>query len=299
MNATNKTTMFDRCSSTFGYQELASSPNGKALTACYMDVFNLIKAYYDQPVDMTEVFQGPDKKWCWYRDTVDFAKYQLSWFDAARALYSVYDDCPLAFFLNTHKAGGSPDRGYITPTLDAECRRGDFVKFYASKIEDRIHSTVDIIPKTKSDREKAYIIFESFISNMIVYDHQKGNCGFVDIPSHSILGFVRNNAAVCEGFAKSYMAMMNYAGIRTICVCGYSYSTGKPVKHACNFVYLSDEKKWIAVDVTIGVNSKGKNGFNLDMSSGDFIPYPPEEIRGFGEPYIHQPTYRDIWAKLR
>lgn len=62
--------------------------------------------------------------------------------------------------------------------------------------------------------------------------------------AHNIYGIFGKKKAVCQGYAKSFQLLMNYAGIESIYAIGYAQGVG----HAWNLVKLGD--RWYGVDTT-------------------------------------------------
>ena len=239
-------------------------------------------------------FEDPDsKKQCWKSDDVRFDKLGLSWSEAMITLMAVYSDYPLLFFTDPYKTGGDPNGGYITPIIDAECSRGDFRRFYAEKIETDIKAAVSGLDITMTCREAAYKLYKH-ISENAEYDNSKadGNrISYVDVPSHSILNYVRNRSGACEGFARAYQAILNFISIPAVYI-SVNYDNGS---HACNFVYLADEKKWIMVDITHGVCQNDDWGFDVPVG----IYGKMRRGQKSDEYHSHMPEHNYVWSRYR
>ncbi|WP_027207510.1 transglutaminase domain-containing protein [Butyrivibrio fibrisolvens] len=284
--------LFDACSTNYAFNEIGELAKAKSMQQFYIILSDHLKYFYSNPKDAEYAFEDPlSKKHCWKFGDFDFANYSLTWDEALRVLQAVYADHPLLFFADKYKTGGYPQGGTITPIIDAECARGDFRCFYASKIENEIRRlSGDIIVGTGC-REAALKVYHR-ISNDTYYDDSKGDgyrIKYTDIPSHSVLNFVRNRAAVCESFALVYQAVMNYLSIPAVEI---SVNT-KNGKHACNFIYLTDDKKWIMVDPTLGVTCKNESGFDLPVGTYDKWVKSPED----DEYHANMPDYSYIWNR--
>ncbi len=291
---------FDACSTSYGLQELEAMPKVKALNVLYRDVKKDLKSFYMEPKDAFDGFEDPvSKKHCWITGNIPFAKLGLTWDEALYALQAVYADCPLLFFSDKYRTGGSPSGGYLAPVVDAECARGDFRRFYATKIEEEIRATVKNIPAATACRDAALAVYRQMVKTAS-YDHSKGDgerIKYVDTPSHSILNYVRNRSGVCQGFAETYQAIMNYITIPAVMV---TVNTNEG-PHAVNLIYLTDEKKWILVDSTTGITNKNddianQNDIGFDMSASIYKPYP--RTPSGDEYHFHMPEQIYAWGRF-
>ena len=284
--------LVDACSTNYALREIGELPKAESMEKFYLTLEYRLKNFYLNPTDAEYAFEDPiNKKRYWKFEEFDFAKYQLSWNEALRVLQAVYADHPLFFFVDKYRTGGNPQVGIITPIIDAECARGDFRCFYVQKIEDEIKRLADGITNASGCREAALKVYHR-ISKDVYYDSSKGDGSMIsypDIPSHSILNYVRNRAAVCEGFATTYQAVMNYLSIPAVVI---TVKT-KSGEHACTFIYLSDEKEWIMVDPTQGVNCENDSGFDLPV--GTYNKWVKSSYDK--EYYANMPEYSYIWNR--
>ena len=296
----NITIFFDRTSGCIAYESLKQLPQGDAMAALYADARLLLKKYYEESPDMTGFFVDPgNKKHSWYREAVDYKQYGLDWEQAIRALFAVYADCPVLFFSDIYTLGGDKQLGKLTPIVDQEFCRGDFRSFCVKKIEEEVTSCASGITLRRGHRCAAKEVYD-LIRKTASYDDNKGSAQYnryVDIPSHSILGYVQSRSAVCEGFSRTYQTFLNYLGIPAVTVTGLLYADeGQKTKsgaHARNFVLLSDERKWIMVDPTVGVCGNTDAGFDSPSSSKRYRRLRPEEITSLHDRYL--PAYEEIW----
>lgn len=83
----------------------------------------------------------------------------------------------------------------------------------------------------------------------------------VDTPKadfiHTSYGALVNGESVCEGYAKSFKAVMDRLGIPCVCVSGYSSETGSEKLQPHMWNYVKVEGMWYGVDVTY--NSASSN----------------------------------------
>ncbi len=285
----------EACSTNLAYRELKGNPKGESMQRLYNKLKELLKSYYTEPKDAMYGFEDPDnKKHCWITERVDYKALMLDWGEAVTVLQAVYADYPLFFFSDLYRTGGNPENGYICPVIDSECARGVFRRFYAEMIEEEIKKSISSIAITATSRREAAKRIYNYIGAKAKYDNNKGNgrfTGYVDVPSHSILNYVRNRSAVCEGFSRTYQAFMNYISIPTISESVMSLENN----HMCNFVYLADEKKWIMVDVTLEAILHDNSGF--DMFSHKYRRIKKEDLKN-SEYFVYSPKYDCIWNEF-
>ncbi len=288
----NDIDMFDSTSNNYGYDELAKYGKGKSMQKLYSFLRNELKAFYNNSKDAFYGFQDPiNKKHCWLVNKYDFKPYGLNWDEAMTVLHAVYADCPILFFSDLYRTGGSPNEGFISPVVDSECSRGIFRRFYAEKIEEELRAIGKDIKPGTSCRDAAKKVFD-YMQSSVRYDNTKGEGVFVrytDIPSHSVLNFVRERSGVCQGFSKTYQAVMNYMSIPAVSVTVMA----KSGTHSLNMLYLTDEKKWIMVDTTEGITSQKSYGF--DMQKGIYSQFKKSDQSEF---HMYSPAYDYIWEKF-
>ncbi|MDE7191932.1 MAG: hypothetical protein K2O35_05660 [Clostridia bacterium] len=123
------------------------------------------------------------------------------------------------------------------------------------KYENAISQIVDSAKNLSSDKEKIEYV------NDYICKHNKYGFGTVlegnrnvDTPKADFIftsyGALVNNESVCEGYAKSFKAVMDRLGIPCVCVSGYSVASDgeSPQPHMWNYVQV--DGMWYGVDVT-------------------------------------------------
>ena len=87
-----------------------------------------------------------------------------------------------------------------------------------------------------------------YLVQHVEYDDAALNDHFSE--SHTAVGSLINQKAVCEGYAKAFKLMCDYAGIKSIVVTGRSMFPGETSNglHAWNAVHLTGQ--WTYVDIT-------------------------------------------------
>ena len=105
----------------------------------------------------------------------------------------------------------------------------------------------DIIALTKeNDVENLKIVHDYLIDNT-EYDTDIEDGATRN--SYNIYGVLIGRKAVCEGYARTYKAIMDDLGIPCIIACGIGKNnSGETESHAWNYVYVNEN--WYAIDVT-------------------------------------------------
>jgi hypothetical protein len=273
---------FDKSASRFGFDELNMYRESNSMQHLYLEMRDSLRQLYNEPIDAVFAFEDPAvKKQMWMSGVFDFESLGLNWDQAMISLHAVYADYPLLFFSDIYKTGGNLQRGPIIPLIDADSSQGLIRRFYADLIEKEIQRSISSVSLLQSKRTIAKLICETIIKNTR-YDNNKGNSTYtkyVDIPSHSILDYIRKKSMVCQGYARTYQALMNCIDIPAI-----SISVDAGGLHAVNLVYLDDEKKWIMVDVTEG---------SFDLKPGTYHQLSDEDRTM--EFHKYEPRYHSIW----
>lgn len=289
----------DRCSADMAFRELGRDAKGEGLQGLYKEIKGLLEKYYESDLLISQSFSSGSipKKYCYYQG-VKYDKYGLTWDEALRSMVAVFNDCPAFYFIDKYYIAGDSKVSIVTPVVDYEFIRPEFRKFYAGAIEREIAAIarkVNVPDDPRATAKNAY----DHICRTSTYDRLKGNAEFtryVDIPSHSVLGYVRNRSAVCEGFAETYQMLMNYLGIPAISVSGMLYNddamTVSGGSHRRNFIYLPDEGRWIMVDVTVGISS-GDSGFDIPLKHIRFRPLKDNEK--YTQNHYYAPAFEEVW----
>lgn len=113
----------------------------------------------------------------------------------------------------------------------------------------------DIVKNAKNEREKAYLLYK-WISQNIKYDYdkaQKISEKPTGISSGSKVAF-ETRKGICFDYSSLYISMCRATGLKVQLITGMGYSGISWGDHAWNRVYIPEDKSWINVDTTFGVN---------------------------------------------
>jgi hypothetical protein len=128
--------------------------------------------------------------------------------------------------------------------------------------EDIAGAAIEITKHKKSDKEKAYALYE-WIGSRISYDHEKvrlyeeENIWREQTPEDTF----KTHKGVCIDYSRLYAVMARSVNLEVKVVTGLGYDgRGGYGPHAWNEVYISESKQWIPLDSTWA--SSGGNWFN-------------------------------------
>lgn len=269
---------FEETANDYRYKRLSSHPNGAGMQGFYKAYHKKAKEIYYSDADLDVHRNLYNGKQLWYKDVVEYKEYNISYEEALRSIYAVFSDYPLLYFSDIYNVFGNRENTKMAVCVDYEFIKGRFRSVCNDLIESCIEDVVVKISKTLSPRDKIFELCDYFKKHTY-YDYIKGDTNFVDIPSHSILGFARNRSCVCEGFSKTLMAIANYLGIPTIIVSGcilfpLGNNPSDSGPHAWNMVKI--DGRWYDVDITDILNG-GVNCMNPGMKN-NYVELPQKYI---------------------
>lgn len=115
------------------------------------------------------------------------------------------------------------------------------VRIAIRKIEEEKNR---ILSKMTGNTYKDIKIIHDYLINNIEYDKQHESIG-----TYSIYGALIDGKCVCEGYARTFKYLADYAGIQCLLMQGNGInSEGQIERHAWNAVYL--DESWYYIDVT-------------------------------------------------
>lgn len=178
---------------------------------------------------------GNSYKYSYYYKSADTTKWTLASDFSDNSVYDFnasesgeYDIC-----IKVKDESGAVVKSYFTLTVKNELTLDDMVSQVTNSITD----------ESMGDFEKAKAIHDWLVYNT-EYDFTFDNA------SYTAEGLFRNGKAVCDGYAKAFLAMAEYAGLDAIRVTGIGYNSASSggESHAWNQVKIDGE--WYNVDVT-------------------------------------------------
>lgn len=167
--------------------------------------------------------------------TVDSTAHPLSVDDGKRVVEACINDRGGDFWLDTVTTYASTTVKYFEPVYFAG------LKGKTSAFNDALNAvyTAAKLGSLTTDRDKALALHDALCRH-VEYDTKAPNC-------HSAYGALVDKAAVCDGYAEAYQALLQKAGISAYRITGVvATSSGDPLAHAWLLVrldgayYLSD-----------------------------------------------------------
>ena len=229
-------------SSDYGYSTL-STPQQQA---CYSQLKTAAYSFHNE---YKEAISRSNSNYVW--GAFDFQQYNFT--DVTQiqqVLFAVEADCPELFWL-TGNFSYSISQGKIInfyPAVSEDYAAAETRQETQEGIEQGLVSYLQAIDTAKAEG-KTDMQIEMMIHDMIIsaidYAYVPGTKTPQDAGyAHSIDGVFNGTEAVCEGYAKAFHLLANYAGIDSIYAVGYGDGGG----HAWNLVCLDGE--WYNIDVT-------------------------------------------------
>lgn len=164
---------------------------------------------------------------------------------------SVLYDHPLLYFMNNSIVYDGVDLYLLVGDSFAS---GNTRQTYADKIKSAIKDFDEVTKDCDSNYSIAKNVHDTIINQVDYAFSEDGVTPKDNIYVHNITGYVaEEKEVVCDGYAKTYQAVMNYLDIDTIFVNGWGVGQGSETSdataHAWNMVKLGDGSYYF-VDVT-------------------------------------------------
>lgn len=212
---------------------------------------------------------------------VEVASYGLDYTNLYKVVFALKADNPEYFWIENFSYSRNTVTGQILTariTVHAEYATGTKRQAAKQAINKGIKEYITMIDQLKAQKvsqiEMELAIHDRIIEN-INYAYAKGS---TSIPSseewaYNILGVFSKQGAVCEGYAKAFQMLANYAGLPSIYVVGDAGGA-----HAWNYVQL--DGKWYALDVTWDDQPKLSGGKNYDFFNfhNSFFSNYPDKV---------------------
>ena len=218
----------------WGYEYLATLPNGANMQELYKDIDKVVKSFH---IDTNLV--PTEKGWL---DQVYYNVYGLS-DEEAKTVYKIYkDDHPLYYWL--YKSISYYSETSLLITVDPDYRDPSVRKYYNELIYSKAAEYLMLAIGETSEYQIALALNDAICLNA-TYSYIPGTTTPEKASwAHSIIGIIEKNTGVCESYTEVYSLLLNFVGIENIRVTGDAGGA-----HAWNLVKL-DDGKWYWVDVT-------------------------------------------------
>lgn len=268
--------LFLRCSGSYAYEELLNCPRGKEMQRLYAEVRASLSKCFEGGGDAAFEIEYRGERYG-YSECFRYRPYGLRFEDACRAVIAVFEDYPLAYFVNSYQVFGNPEKGLILYALAEEYKSGAERSAVSAKIGGEIANLLSPVPLDLTDLEKAKRVYERLCA-FAEYDREAGAADRVDIPAHSAAGVFCRRKAVCEGLSKAYQSAMlllsveclTFQGVYLAASGGGSYQRNR---HAWNLVKIGG--RWRVVDLTRGL--AGADGFPVSHPAACYCAFGEAE----------------------
>lgn len=219
--------------SSYGYDLLASLPNGEAMQNLYSQIDTVaIKFHTDSALNAPEELIVA---------SFNYAELGLT-SDEAIAVWSIYrSDHPLYYWIS---AGASTTSTNFNLLTESEYALGTDRARYNELIYDSVKEYLSDV-----DLTSPYLVALAAHDKIIhAIDYAYESDGITpqdDIWAHNILGVFEKGSGVCESYAKTFQLLLNFCDIENIFVSG----TGSGEGHAWNLAKM-DDGNWYWFDLT-------------------------------------------------
>lgn len=236
----------------YGYSTLSS--NGKKV---YHLLSNLGYQFHSSSTNATKIEYG-DSTFGYVTKGIDISAYNIYISDVEKIMFAVEADHPILFWFDgvtysyyaTKYKGDNPwdykiDTVYLTvaPEYRTGATRGAVKKSIETGLKPYLSKIDSMRKNNKSSFEIELAVHDMIVENTEYVYNQYGEPEGAAW-AHNIAGILTKKKAVCEGYAKTFQLLLNYANIPSIYAIGWGGSEG----HAWNLVQL--EGNWYNVDIT-------------------------------------------------
>lgn len=234
------------CSSEYGFDSLVNNDNSVILQSFYKNILSALTEFYSNSTDVTSSNFGNKEKYC--ITSIEYQSQGLTT-DEVKLVYEVVMfDHPLFYWLSNEIYYSE---WYTYIIIDSSYASGVDRIDYNSEIENFISSYQSEVDECSSNYEIAKLLHDAII-NRVTYAFDKDGNPAKDIYAHNIIGCVDDNIkkVTCEGYAKTYEALLNYYDIDNALATGWGVGSSVTKNtlntHMWNVVKMSDNKYYYA-----------------------------------------------------
>ncbi len=224
---------FDKYNGTYGYEFLGTMENGEGLQALYKTIDDKVKRFHAN----TSLDLSADGVLA----EIELSPYGLE-SDKAVSVWKTYkSDNPLYYWLSNAIPYTNDT---IILLVEKDYLNGNVREYYNQLIEDKVNEYASLWYNGASAYDIA-LAYHDAILTAIDYSYDQNNKPEDSAWAHNIVGVFNEQGAVCEGYARSFQLLLNYAGVENVFVTGES----RRESHAWNLVQL-DDGNWYWCDLT-------------------------------------------------
>ncbi len=236
------------CSTNYAFNILKNSEYGVQLQELYLQMLEMMTAFYENTDDIEASVFDDVTGYC--IGSIDYSQSALTTQEIHTVFQSVIFDHPLFYCI---KGQIFYDGTKVYLLTDEEFAKGTVRAAYSQKIKEMVQSFDT--ENYQSNYEIAKKVHDTIIANADYAYEQDGVTPQNNVFVHSIAGYVaEDKKIVCDGYANTFAAVMNYMDVETILVTGYGVAqnsenyTDKDA-HAWNLIALGNGSYYF-VDVT-------------------------------------------------
>ena len=217
------------CGDRAGYDYLGTCARGDKMQMLYDDMYD---AYIGLWNDETRAIT---REWDYgYLFYADLDMYGLSFDEATIVYYTFKNDQPLYYFSDLSTAS---DGVYLFMTADDDFKYGVRRSEAQKNITDYILKLAEEASAGETDYDKISILEDALVRDLDYAFDQYGNSS-KEVWAHNITGAAEKGLGVCEAYARTFQAVLNYLDIDNYFIAGLGQGGG----HAWNMAMLDDGK---------------------------------------------------------
>ncbi len=246
----------DDCSTDYAYKDLASRRNARDLQTLYMRIKETLADVYFSDDDIHAQILRDEK--VYVMGNVSCEDLNVSTDEIVEIYQRVLSDNPL-FYFGSNEVRCSVDNNGTFKIKDAillieeDFASGDVREDYVEEIASEIESFEKTTKNATSTYEIVKLVHDRIIDRAIYAYEANGHTPKSTPYTHNITGYLKDGYVVCDGYSKTYSAVLNYLDIDCALVTGWSVKDGAPTSpatgHAWNLVKM-DDGKYYFVDIT-------------------------------------------------
>lgn len=260
---------YDQYAGDYGYSTLTTS--GKKV---YNAMKTIANSFHQGGKDATKVYYD-STGYGYVTAKVNVSDYNIYVTDLAKIAFAFEADHPIYYWYDgvSYSLTATSKVQYLYITVNPAYAKSSVRGTVQKKINAGLKTYITKINTLKSGGASVFQI-ELAVHDLLIaknsYAFDSNGSPENAVWAHNIYGIFGKNSAVCQGYAKAFQMLMNYADIESIYAIGYSSGIG----HAWNLVNIGG--RWYGVDTTwddVGdeVASYGGSGviynyFNLSTS---------------------------------
>ena len=248
-SALGTSALFEKCSTTYGYDYLAKCSNGAKRQTLYKMIEDAYAGLWSSTEDISATtFNTTSGSISYYiYDTINYKALGLSITEATETFFTVKNDNPLFYYIPVSMPYES-NKGNLFITVNKVYTAYSARKALQAEILDYIDDMTAKVSGRK-ENEAALMLHDILISKMEYADEAVGADLDKYPAAHNIVGAL-NGRGVCECYARTYQLLMQYAGYECLTVIGEAVTSagGSGSDHAWNMIRLGS--RYYFVDAT-------------------------------------------------